>query len=190
METKSLFFRKTNLLKFLMLFLMFNLFLFNSFSREREQENPNPYSLYVGCGYGIDYGGIGIQFNKTIYKPVNLLFGGGYHHGYILPFGGLKFMIRERNDHNFCVPYVKIMYGYSSYIKKYNKYNTYYGITPGLGFDFNFAKTRKFGISIDFNYPIYSQSFINDYNAMNYTNYNRFSMKTILISLGIHYNND
>jgi hypothetical protein len=131
------------------------------------------HHLDFGIGIGIDYGGlIGAQVG---YAPIGhlLVFGAGGYYG--IGFGwqvGVKGLILPRTDKKVARPYGKVMYGCNSAIMvdgapEFNQ--IYNGWTVGAGVELRFGSKKSNGIDIDFNVPIRSAEFWDDWNIIKNT---------------------
>ena len=122
-----------------------------SFAQNSEPKNPK---LYVGTGFGFDYGGIGGKLEYLPIKNLSAFFGGGYN---LLSFGwnvGGSFKISP--DKRFS-PNLMIMYGYNGVIKGSDwiseQYEmTSYGVSVGMNFDLKIGQKNKlsFGLFVPF----------------------------------------
>ena len=133
-----------------------------------EQEDPAdqwrpPAGPWIGPGFGMDYGGFGLQIEWQIAQSgLSLFVGGGYNTLELGINGGLSMRILPQKA---LTPVVKAMYGYNAVLKFKGQdalSKTYYGFTPGAGLQYGDGKTRyEFLLLV----PIRSQQFHEDYDG-------------------------
>lgn len=129
-----------------------------------------PHHIDFGLGLGLDYGGfLGLQVGFAPVKHLTLFGAVGY---YILQVGwnaGIKILLFPKTTKKTFRPFLKGMYGSNSIITadgldEYDK--VYKGFTVGLGMEFRFGTKKQNGFDIDFNVPLRTPDFWDDYNRM------------------------
>jgi hypothetical protein len=129
-----------------------------------------PHYNDIGLGLGLDYGGIlGVKYTYTpveyfgVFGAAALQLGG---------FGwqvGIKGYIIPKTSKKGFRPNVKAMYGVNGaiYVVDFDYYNQLYlGPSVGPGMEIRFGRMKKKGLDIDINFPIRSQEFKDDYEAV------------------------
>jgi hypothetical protein len=171
--------------RFISLIFFIILFILPAYNQYRERKQKIR-SGDIGVGAGIDYGGYGMQINQFL-GPVCIMGGYGYNQVYFMPFGGIKYyMPLEEYDLNFA-PYVKVIYGYNSVIIiKNGPSEFYWGLTPGIGTEVRFGKTKSYGFNIDINIPVRTKRFKRDldYYKLIYSDYKK-DFLPVALSLGL-----
>lgn len=128
------------------------------------------HTVDLGFGIGIDYGGLlGIQLGYAPIKYLTLFASGGY---YILGFGwqvGAKGLVLPKTTKNIFRPLFKVMYGTHAIIivdgaSEYDK--IYTGFTAGIGVELRFGKKKQNGFDLDFNFPMKTADYWEDWNAV------------------------
>jgi hypothetical protein len=161
--------------------------------RPEKQEVPlirNKFDL--GCGTGLDYGGVlGLKLTYAPIKHLGVFGSFGYHHvavgwqigvtGYILP------KIPQKKVR----PYIKLFYGTNRVIQVEggsDREGNYVGFTTGAGCEMRFGSTKKHGLDLDLNYMITSAGFQEDYDYFKNSPYYDISDPPVLaFSIGYHY---
>jgi hypothetical protein len=162
--------RKTPFMNKTLLAIAVSLFLCSATTRAQDAtppSNPSPDVFTLGFGFGLDYGGLGV--NATVYPQKNIgLFGGV---GYALAGTGYNAGIKLRllPDHGASKvrPFMEAMYGYNAAIavsgnSQYNK--LFYGPSVGAGLDIGSTLKGKANFCLAILVPIRSP------DANNYIN--------------------
>ncbi|HRO42015.1 MAG TPA: hypothetical protein PL009_04240 [Flavipsychrobacter sp.] len=127
-------------------------------------------TVYTGFGLGLDYGGIGL---KVEYLPVSFLslFGGvGFNLASVGVNAGVSLKMLPGKTFR---PTATIMYGYNAVliVKNSNgatvRKGTYFGWTPGVGFEADVNKRRTNKISVQVFRPFRSDEFKRDAQKTN-----------------------
>jgi hypothetical protein len=171
--------------KSIAIFLLLIFFFLPGFS-QKAVHKPKKSTGDIGLGAGIDYGGFGIQLNQ-IFGPIYLTGGYGYNNVYFLPFGGLKYFVPLNEPDLIFAPYIKVIYGYNTtIIIKNGPKKFYFGITPGIGTNIRFGKTKSFGFNFDINVPVRTKNYKKDreYYKLIYSTY-KPDVLPLSFSLGI-----
>jgi len=131
--------------------------------------------LGIGAGL-IDYGGLGMKLSFlpiayfSIDGSLGFLYISDYYYGFhSMGLGwnvGTTLHILPSTSRYLVRPNLKIMYGVNAgtYVIGKSDYNKIFtGWTPGIGIEMMFGKKRKFGWDYDFNIPIKSSAFHDQY---------------------------
>jgi hypothetical protein len=151
-----------------------------------------PHVMDLGFGFGLDYGGIGVQIGLTAVKHLTFFASGGY---YMFQGGwnvGVKTLLVAKTSKHVFRPFLKGMYGCNSAIfvdgaDEYNK--VYKGWTIGLGLELRFGKKNQAGFDFDLNVPLRTPDFWADWDVVK--NDPRLDIiadpKAVAPSIGFHY---
>lgn len=124
----------------------------------------NEYKQFgLGIGFGLNYGGIGLNLTYAPIKYVSFTVHGGFN---LVDFNagiGANVYLNPRTK--MYRPNLKVMYGYNAVIKIYglDEYDkTYYGLTIGFGNELRFGSSKKHGLDVDLLVPFRSQEAYDD----------------------------
>lgn len=127
--------------------------------------------IYLGPGFGLDYGGLGLKMEIMVSDWMSLFATGGTNfQGFNFNIGSSLKILPKNN----VTPTLSIMYGYNGalIIKDYNNTvvatKTYYGLSVGGGIDFLLGKNRN-KLSLGILAPIRSSAFKADIATTNAT---------------------
>ena len=147
--------------------------------------------IYLGPGFGLDYGGLGAKFEFLPIERFGVFAGGGYN---LLSLGWniggtFKILPDKRVSPNLMLMYgynaVLVVIGGNSYFKQYEM--TSYGVTVGANVDIKVGEKNK--ISVGLFVPFRSKKFTENYNkAKNDPNVSNLSpLLPIQISVGFNF---
>jgi hypothetical protein len=144
-------------------------------------------NMYLGAGFGFDYGGIGGKFEYLPAKHIGVFGALGYN---LLSVGwnvGATYKILPDKRVS---PNVMVFYGYNAVLKITNAedYNTTsYGITFGANLDIKLG-SRGSKLSIGLFAPVRSGKFKDNYDAAKASPYITFENELLPIGFSIGYN--
>lgn len=139
------------------------------------------FNADFGLGYGLAYAGfLGAQLQYTPIENFGFFASGGYcvfTLGWQL--GIVGYLIPKEPSHPVRA-YLSIKYGTIAAKEVHGndkKNKSYYGITPGIGLEVRFGKTRKHGFNIDIMFPFPVGQFKEDFDKFggNWFSYNYLS---------------
>ncbi len=145
--------------------------LFNSLNAQYSTEEKNNETVHnqfgLGIGFGLNYGGIGMNLTYAPIKYISVTGHAGFN---FIDFNagiGLNAYILPRTKSY--RPNLKVLYGYNAVIiniglPSYNE--TYYGVTFGLGNEIRFGKKNAHGFDVDLLIPVRDEKFSDDFDAM------------------------
>lgn len=159
-------------------------------SKVKSNSNIERYSL--GFGLGMDYGGLGMNFQGYPVKNIGFFVGTGYAFAGIGYNVGVKTRLLPNKEIVRVVPNFYAMYGYNAAVvvqdnSKFNKF--FYGPTIGIGLDF-YPRPEKFRIgywSIALLLPIRSSSLDSYVDDLKQNHNIEFKNDFIPIGLSIGY---
>jgi len=146
----------------------------------------------VGVGFGMDYGGIGVNYTAYLAKNIGVFAGAGYAFAKIGYNVGMKFRYVPKNTAAKLNPFVLAMYGYNAAFTvtsepSYSKLFT--GFTAGIGTDFRANPQSKGYFSVALLFP-FQNSDVKSYDEYLTTNFEgEFQnwVKSVGFSLGYHW---
>jgi hypothetical protein len=165
--------RKTPFMNKALLAIAVSLILFSATTRAQDAtppsnpqpSNPPPDVFTFGFGFGLDYGGLGV--NATVYPQKNIgLFGSvGYALAGTGYNAGIKLRLLPNHGASKVRPFVEAMYGYNAAIavagnSQYNK--LFYGPSVGAGLDIGSTLKGKANFCFAILVPIRSPD-VNNY---------------------------
>jgi hypothetical protein len=140
--------------------------------------------IYLGAGFGFDYGGLGMKVEYEPIKHVGLFAGAGYNmKGLGWNLGG---SYRILPDAKIC-PVVSALYGYNAVllIEDADQYDaTSYGVTFGGGVEWSFGQQGS-KLSLNLLFPIRSDSFMDKYNAAKNSRYIEMKQDLLPVAFSI-----
>lgn len=124
----------------------------------------------IGFGLGLDYGGIiGIKVEYSPVKHLGIFASGGLQlSGFGWQVGTIGYFVKKTNTKK-VRPYGKFMYGTNAsiYVQDMEELNKLYlGPSFGFGIEFRFGHARSHGLNADLNFPIRSQDYHDDWEAL------------------------
>lgn len=144
-----------------------------SFAQSNGMKNntkPSYTNVYLGIGFGQDYGGIGIRAEYRPLKNIGIFASAGY--ALIDPALNLGISAKLLPDKKFC-PTLSAMYGYNAVIKLKDYTGStsadskiYYGPSIGLGAELRMGKNNKDNLSFGICVPFRNSEFHKDYDAL------------------------
>jgi hypothetical protein len=151
---------------------------------QSEINDPAPKKVYLGLGYGFDYGGIGGKLEILPSKHIGLFAGLGYN---LLSVGWNLGVACNILPDAKVSPAVSVLYGYNAtlQVKNVEEYNmTSYGVTFGSGIDIKLGSSGA-KMSINLFIPVRSKKFMDNYEKMK--NDSRIEIITDLIPIGFSF---
>jgi hypothetical protein len=173
-------------MKIVKLIILASLILFSEILNAQEDiSNVRQYDrIVVGTGFGIDYGGIGL--NLTAYPSENFAFfvSGGYALAGLGVNAGVKTLFFPKRPNPTMVPYLTAMYGYNTAIVVSNDSEMnkiFYGPTFGVGVDVRPRPWRLVYLSCAVLVPLRGEK------VDNYINNNNIDLKSELMPFGFSF---
>nr|WP_297308115.1 hypothetical protein [uncultured Flavobacterium sp.] len=160
------------------------LFAQSIYSQENSDTNKN--DMYLGPGFGLDYGGIGAKFEYNLTNNINLLAGLGYNFVNLGWNIGAAYNINISNKFSLKPT---AMYGYNAALRvegapHLDKVST--GATFGLSADLKFNEKGKLNFGLFF--PIRSKEFTNHYDMVKNSSYVEMKNSLSSVTFSIGYN--
>jgi hypothetical protein len=157
--------------------------LFTTASAQTDKEGFQ--QAYLGVGFGLDYGGLGIKAELLPSKYISIFGGAGYN---LAELGYNAGVFIRPLPGNKIVPVVTAMYGYNGVIKIQNRPDlskVYYGLTVGAGCEIHTVKEHKWSLLLLV--PFRNQAFHDYYQQLKDTGY-EFKPGPIPIAFSVGYN--
>jgi hypothetical protein len=164
------------------------LLILSAISATAQDISKEPKGTYLGLGYGLDYGGIGVKGEIEPVKYVGMFAGVGYNYREVGWNVGAAFRILP--DARVC-PVINALYGYNSVliVKGTEGYDaTSYGVTFGSGMEWLFGRKRH-KLSLNLFWPWRSCSFKDKYNAVKKSPYINMKkdLSPVTLSIGLNF---
>ncbi|MCP1997326.1 hypothetical protein [Flavobacterium sp. HSC-61S13] len=147
----------------------------------------DPNKVFMGLGFGLDYGGIGAKIEYLPIKNIGVFAGLGYNLSELGWNVGASYKIKatERLSVN-----PMILYGYNAVIKvdgapQYDMVS--YGMTYGVNLDIYVGKKGN-KISAGLFVPVRSEKFNDNYDAVKNDRYVKMDSELFPITVGVGYN--
>lgn len=147
----------------------------------------DPNKVYMGLGFGLDYGGLGAKIEYLPVKNIGLFAGLGYNLAEAGWNIGASYKIKtsERLSIN-----PTAFYGYNGVLKvdgasEFDMVS--YGVTFGVNFDIYVGKKGN-KITAGLNVPIRSQKFNDNYDAVKNNPLIKMDNEILPIAIGVGYN--
>jgi hypothetical protein len=133
-------------------------------------KKPTAHFMDLGVGLGLDYGGIvGLNIAVIPIPYVSIFAAAGWE---IVSLGwnvGAKIHIIPQTSKHIFRMNLKVMYGVNGATtvigaSEYDK--VFLGVTPGVGLEFMFGRTKSNGFDFDLNFPIHGKDFQDQLDRM------------------------
>ena len=178
-------------LKPLIALLIISFFMNDLVAQKKLTDQPNETfnKAYIGVGFGLDYGGIGIKAEFLPTKYVSFFGGAGYN--LVDPAYNVGLSAKILPDQMVC-PFIIGMYGYNAALKVSGPFlgererKTYYGLSMGAGIDIRSRGSNNkisLAILIPFRDPDFQKTF-DEYERLGY----KFNQKPWPIAISIGFN--
>lgn len=122
--------------------LLFCSFLFENTYSQDTLQNTNVDTMSVGIGFGLDYGGTGVNVSYYPISNVGMYCGVGYAYSASAYTLGINYRLLSKNIQSNIFPIYSVMWGYNAAVLVKNRADLnkhFYGFSTGVGIDYHFV---------------------------------------------------